>query len=220
MKLTLNAQLYLEPTPAGVFYAVSAKNDEPARRLLMGILGERTSPSSDMTRLALLSGLQQKEAVDLVYRLQELGWLSGMEEACSAPEGPLEAVLPGVLSQVSAEGKALLADDQGFYLSTSGIAHETAEALSAVSADLGSLYDRHQKLLSNNMGLREQAWTLANAAGNSRLGFWPLHIGAQRFVLVVQGRPTFNQPAFRDLVWVLALRYATKPHLGDGTNNG
>ncbi len=219
MKLNLNTDLFLEPTPAGAYFATSAKNEEPARGLLLGILNERSLPILDSTRISLWSGLQQKESVELVHRLQELGWLSGQERTLTAPEGPLEKVLPGMLRQVSAEGKALLADDQGFYLSTSGIAHETAEALSAVSADLGSTYERHQRLLVNNMGVRDQAWTLSDAAGNSKLGFWPLHIGPQRFVLVIQGRPTFNQPAFRDLVWVLAIRYSKQLQIKDHKND-
>ena len=217
MKLSLNTNLVLEPTPAGAFHAVSANSDEPARRLLLGILSERSLPFADPTRLVLWSGLQQQESIELVHRLQELGWLSGRESPLAAPDGPLEEVLPDMLEQVSIEGKALLADDQGFYLSTSGLVHETAEALSAVSANLSSLYDKHQRLLINNLGLREQAWTLANAAGNSRLGFWPLHIGPQRFVLVIQGRPTFNQPAFRDLVWVLSIRYSKQFNINDDT---
>jgi hypothetical protein len=219
MNLSLNNNTFLEPTPAGAFYAVSANNEEPARSLLLGILSERSLPVLDATRLTLWSGLQQKESVELVYRLQELGWLSGQQSALKAPDGPLEEMLPSMLEQLSIEGKTLLADDQGFYLSTSGITHETAEALSAVSANLGSLYDKHQRLLVNNLGLRDQAWTLSNAAGNSRLGFWPLYIGSQRFVLVIQGRPTLNQPAFRDLVWVLAIRYSKQLQIKDDIDN-
>ncbi len=217
MKLSLNPNILLEPTPAGAFYAVSANTDEPARRLLLGILSERSLPSLDTTRIKNWSGLQQNEAIELVHRLQELGWLSGRESTLKAPEGPLEEVLPDMLKQVSIEGKAVLADDQGFYLSTSGIPHETAEALSAVSANLGSLYEKHQRLLINNLGLRDQAWTLANAAGNSQLGFWPMHIGSQRFVLAILGRPTLNQPEFRDLVWVLAIRYSKQLTIKDDT---
>jgi hypothetical protein len=217
MKLNLNTDLFMEPTPAGAFYAVSANKEEPARSLLLGILSERSLPNLDSARLTMWSGLQHQESVELVHRLQELGWLSGRENPLSAPDGPLEEVLPEMLAHVSVEGKALLADDQGFYLSTSGIAHETAEALSAVSANLGSLYDRHQRLLVNNLGLSEQAWTLSNAAGNSQLGFWPLYVGPQRFVLVIQGRPTLNQPAFRDLVWVLAKRYSKQINIKENT---
>jgi hypothetical protein len=213
MKLSLESGLYLEPTPAGAFYATSSITEEPARRLLLGIMGESSLPSSDLPRLTMWSGLSSTEALELVRRLQELGWLGGLEQPLSVPKGTLEEALPDLLSQVSMEGKALLADDQGFYLSSNGIPHETAEALSAVSADLGSLYDRHQRLLTNNLGMREQIWALTNAAGNSQVGFWPLYIGKQRFVLVIQGRPTLNQPAFRDLVWILTIRYSETYHL-------
>ncbi|MEJ2590775.1 MAG: hypothetical protein P8178_05120 [Candidatus Thiodiazotropha sp.] len=144
-----------------------------------------------------------------------MGWLSGVKETQAAPAGTLEDVLPGLLEQLSADGKALLADNQGFYLATSGFPHEAAESLSAVSADLSSLYERHRRLLANNLGQREQAWALTDAAGNSQLGFWPLFVGSQRFVLVIEGRPCFNQPAFRDLVWMLTLRYSTD-HLWEG----
>ncbi|MEJ2426448.1 MAG: hypothetical protein P8101_18745 [Candidatus Thiodiazotropha sp.] len=217
MKLSLNTDLVLEPTPAGAFYTVSANSSEPARRLLLNILSERTQPYLDPSRLSLWSGLDRNGSIELVHRLQELGWLAGRETPLSAPEGPLEEVLPSMLEKVSVEGKALLADDQGFYLSTSGIPHETAEALSAASANLGTVYAKNQRLFNNNLGIQEQAWTLANAAGNSRLGFWPLHIGPQRFVLIIQGRPTFNQPEFRDLVWVLSIRYSKQLNPKDET---
>jgi hypothetical protein len=207
--MRLDTELHLEITPAGAYFAISSTRAEPARRLLQGIMSESATSTWDMERLTEWSGLEQEEALDLLHRLQELGWLSGLKEVRTAPDGPLEDVLPGLLEYVSAEGKALLADNQGFYLAASGIPHEAAESLSAVSADLGSLYERHQRLLANNLGQREQAWALTDAAGNSQLGFWPLHIGSQRFVLVVEGRPTFNQPAFRDLVWILTLRYST-----------
>jgi hypothetical protein len=215
MTTTLNTKLFMEVTPAGAYYAISSNKQEPARDLLLNILSEHSLPILDSTRLTMWSGLQRKESIELVDRLQELGWLCGRKSTLSAPSEPLEKVLPKMLEQVSIEGKALLADDQGFYLCSSGIAHEAAESLSAVSANLSSLYERYQRLLVNNMGIKEQAWTLSNAAGNSQLGFWPLYIGAQRFVLVIQGRPTLNQPAFRDLVWVLAMRYAKQIHLED-----
>ena len=217
--LRLDTELHLEPTPSGAFFAISSNRDEPARRLLQGIMSEGVLPVCDTERLSLWSGLDQEEALELLHRLQELGWLSGLKESQAAPEGPLENILPGLLAQVSAQGKALLADNQGFYLAASGFPHEAAESLSAVSADLGSLYERHQRLLANNLGQREQGWALIDAAGNSQLGFWPLYVGAQRFVLVIEGRPCFNQPAFRDLVWILNRRYSSDHLWEDGREN-
>ncbi|MEJ2396106.1 MAG: hypothetical protein P8171_24855 [Candidatus Thiodiazotropha sp.] len=217
---SLDTSLHLAPTPAGAYFAVSSNSAEPARRLLQGVMSESVSPHWDHESLSEWSGLEHKEAQELLYRLQELGWMSGLEQARTAPDDPLEKILPTLLEQLSAEGKALLADNQGFYLAASGIPHEAAESLSAVSADLGSLFERHQRLLANNLGQREQAWALTDAAGNSQLGFWPLHIGWQRFVLVIEGRPSFNQPAFRDLVWILTLRYSNQRFWEDEASHG
>ena len=49
-----------------------------------------------------------------------------------------------------------------------------------------------------------------DAAGNSQLGFWPLFIDTQRFALILQGVPRFNQPVFTELVWALSTRYADR----------
>lgn len=220
MNLNLKTGIYLEPTPAGAYYAVSSTHDEPARRVLIGIMSEGSLPSSDISRIAHWSGESETEAMKLIKRLQDMSLLSGNGNQLTVPNGPLEDVLPNLLAKVSIEGKALLADDQGFYLSTSNIPHEAAESLSAVSADLGSLYDRHRLLLKNNLSLDVQAWALSDAAGNSQLGFWPIYIGQQRFVLIIQGRPTLNQPSFRDLIWVLLLRYSETFNIRNSSHNG
>ncbi|MEJ2619254.1 MAG: hypothetical protein P8163_03125 [Candidatus Thiodiazotropha sp.] len=220
MNLTLKNGIYLEPTPAGAYYAVSSTHDEPARRILIGIMSDSSLPLSDISRITHWSGESKADTMALVKRLQEMSLLSGTRNQLAVPDGSLEVVLPSILAKVSIEKKALLADDQGFYLSTSNFPHEAAEALSAVSADLGSLYDRHRLLLKNNLSIDVQAWALSDAAGNSQLGFWPIYIGKQRFVLIIQGRPTLNQPSFRDLIWVLLLRYSETFNIRDKSDNG
>jgi len=218
-ELQADTDAYLEPTPAGAFYATAAAEGEPARRLLLGLLAQDASPKLDVQRISEWSGLAETESLELLERLQGLGWLSGMDAPIEAPEGSLESILPGLLEQVCEEGKALLADHQGLFLAASGIHHETAEALSALSADLLDLSLRHHGLLARNLGRREQAWALTDAGGNGRLGFWPLHLGPQRFALVIDGRPCLNQPAFRDLVWMLARRYTTNDLWEDNENH-
>ncbi|MCG8107688.1 MAG: hypothetical protein JAY65_13405 [Candidatus Thiodiazotropha endolucinida] len=54
--------------------------------------------------------------MSLIKRLQDMSLLSGNETQLTVPVGSLEDVLPNLLAKVSVEGKALLADDQGFYL--------------------------------------------------------------------------------------------------------
>ncbi|MEJ1360911.1 MAG: hypothetical protein RPU34_03615 [Candidatus Sedimenticola sp. (ex Thyasira tokunagai)] len=208
---TLEDDLFVQPTPAGAFYAVSGPKQEPARRVLFHLMRDDETPALNLVNLQHWSGIDDEEEVlQLLYRIQELGWISGEETRIKGPEGSIEEVLARVLPDLADEGKVLLADNLGFYLSSHGYPHEAAEELSALSADLGSLYDRHEGLLKNNLGQSLQSWGLMDAAGNSQLGFWPLFFGGQRFVLALNGRPRFNQPAFRDMVWALARRYVTE----------
>jgi len=208
----LHEGLYVLPTPAGAFYSVSGPELNPTRRLLRSLIEADASPELTSKRVIEWVGADsQDEALDVVFHAQSLGWVEGFEEPQRPPNGPLENILTNLLAPLSASGKALLADGQGFYVSSVGFAHETAEELSAVSADLDSLYVRHRGLLRMNMTLESSAWALVDAAGNSQVGFWPLYVGEQRFVLVIGGGPRLNQPVLTELIWALSKRYAGEP---------
>ncbi len=203
----LSENIYVSPTPAGAYFCVSGDSDVPARRVLQALLKQATSLSLSVDELKLWSGLDDDGALALLYRMQTLGWLQGTEHQQAAPSGSFEDVLPEILSSLSDSGKVLLADEQGFYLSSQGFPHETAEELSALSADLFSLYGRHQNVLKNNLGLETSAWAVVDAAGNGQVGFWPLWVGKHRFVLIIKGVPLLNQTALMKLVWLLSIRY-------------
>jgi len=203
----LTAERYLSPTPAGAYYAASGNGNDPIRRFLFSLMQGVEGRLITEQLLSQLTGLKAQESLELLHRVHELGWVQGETVPRRPPEGTLEVVLPDMLSMLSCSGKALLADQQGFYLATHGFSHETAEELSAMSADLASLYQRHQGLLENNLGVDSAACALVNASGDSKLGFWPLLIGDQRFALVLAGLPAMNQPAFTNLVWCLSKRY-------------
>lgn len=211
MRYSVKEGYFVVPTPAGAYYSVSEGAQNAPRRLLRHILGLDASPRLYVQSLQDWTGTRsQDEALDLLFHAQSLGWVEGFRERQQAPSGTLETVLPDRLDALSSNGRALLADEQGFYVASRGFAHETAEELSAVSADLASLYDRHSGLLGRNMGLETSAWALVDAAGNSRVGFWPLYIGKQRFVLVLGGVPRLNQPALTELIWALSKRYSSQ----------
>ncbi len=200
--------LYIAATPAGAYYAVSGPEDDPSRQLLRALLRLEATPPLSLNGLQEWTGSDDgNESLELLYHAQTLGWLEGVDQQRTAPTGALEDIVPDLLPALSGSGKALLADDQGFYVSSQGFAHETAEELSALSADIASLHDRHRGLLRNNLGLGTGAWALIDAAGNSQVGFWPLFVGDQRFVLAVGGMPHLNQSALTSLVWVLSTRY-------------
>jgi len=201
--------LYVWPTPGGAYHAVSNSAATPLRRLLRNIL--RTSSTAALTSEKLqqwCEGDDTDQALEMVHRMQKLGWVQGFEKSFEAPDVPLEEALPPLLAGLSEEGKALLAEQQGFYLASHGFPHETAEELAALSADLMSVQDRHRKLLLNNQNVGSEAWAIVDSGGCGKLGFWPLYVGNHRFVLVVSGIPHFNQPDFVTLIWVLMLRYS------------
>jgi hypothetical protein len=208
MRYRLLDQQYVLPSPAGAFYSVADPDQDPPRRLLQRLLSGEASPPLSIESLVRWSDTESEDAaMDLLYNLQTLGWVEGFPDVQPAPKGALEDLLPGLLEPLSASGKALLADDQGFYIASAGFNHETAVELSAASADLASLYARHHGLLKRNMGLGTSAWALVDAAGNSQAGFWPLYIADQRFALVIGGVPRLHQPALTDLIWALSKRY-------------
>ena len=207
-ELTLIDGLYLYPTPAGAYQAVAAPDTDKPRRFLQRLLQQAKTPALTLAQLCQLTDTDDEaKALELLLHCQKLGWVQGVDESLSAPQGALEKLLPDLLSQISEAGKVLLADEQGFYLSCSGFVHETAEELSALSADLATVHKRRTGVLSHNLGIASHAWAIVDAFGCSHIGFWPLFIGGQHFVLVIAGVPHFNHPEFVSLVWALSLRY-------------
>ncbi|WP_308387782.1 roadblock/LC7 domain-containing protein [Acidithiobacillus sp. AMEEHan] len=206
--VTAERPLYAELTPAGAFYVSSGPELEGNRSILFHILREGSrnpfnpEAACRWTRLDSLD-----DALRSIFRLQRLGLIRGNPEPRHPPEQRLEDVLPGLLAQLSDGQRALLADENGFYLSTSGFLHESAEELAGLSADLLSLQGRHGRLLRNNLRIHSETWALVDPAGQSELGFWPLFIGPQRFMLIIGGTPLLQSQPFVTLVQILDQRY-------------
>lgn len=210
-KYTLVEGLYIYPTPAGAYYAVSSTDEDKPRRFLKQLLQQKQTPKLTLENLLMLQGdgsADEEKAYELLHHCQKLGWVQGLDAVKEFPQGALEDILPDFLKKISENGKVLLADDQGFYLALSGFVHEVAEELSALGAEISTLHMRRSGLLMSNMGLGSHAWAVVNAAGKSQVGFWPVFIGKNRFVITVSGTPHFNQPEFVSLAWALSIRYS------------
>lgn len=199
--------LFLAPTPAGAYDAVSGRASGRARRIILHAMRDRESPALTAENLVRMSGLPTEEAVAYLYRMQSLNLVQGLEAPRSLPAENLETALPRVLADIAGANRALLADAHGFYLASHGFHRETAEELAGLSADIGTLHVRHQGLITGNLSVHTAAWALINAAGNSEIGFWPLVVGDNRFVLILTGLPHLNRPATVDLIWMLVQRY-------------
>lgn len=207
-KLELINGLYLYPTAAGAYYAVSAPEQDKPRQFIQQLLLEEQTPALNMATLQrLMQNEDEAKVLQQLLHCQKLGWVQGVDAIMHAPGGALDEILPGLLAKISENGKVLLADDQGFYLVCSGFTHEVAEELSAISAELARVHERRSGVLINNLGVGSHAWAIVDAFGSSQIGCWPLFIGKQRFVLAISGVPHFNQPEFVTLVWALMVRY-------------
>jgi len=190
---------YILPSPAGAFYSVSYKENEPAKKFLQNLMTKKQATVFDAKKIG--------DNDQLLQHILKLQWLQGFDQPVQIPDGTIEDALPEILKKLSSESKALLADDQGLYLASTGFTHEASEELSALSGDLSSLYVRHQGIIKGNLNIKSSAFSLVDAAGYSQLGFWPLYIGNIIFVLVILGTPRFDQTAFVELVWLLHKRY-------------
>jgi hypothetical protein len=204
---SLAGEFYLHPTPAGAYFAASRPTRDPARAFLLRLLQEATTPQLTPELVQGWTGSSPEAALEFVYRLQSAGLIQGLPVPVSVPPDSVEALLPPLLAQLAEDGRALLADQRGLYLGTAGFAHETAEELAALGADLGRVHERHSQMLHGNLRLRGDGWGLVSANGASELGFWPLFVGSEYFMLILTGAPRFNQEAFTTLMWTLGVRY-------------
>ncbi|WP_031433288.1 hypothetical protein [Methylomarinum vadi] len=203
--------LFLLPTPSGAYYAIASNEEDKARKFIRKLLQQGKTPELTVEQLQILNeGEDEAKSLEMLHHCQKLGWVQGVDEVLESPQGALEEILPDLLKQVSEIGKVLLADDQGFYLVSQGFAHETAEELSALSAELATVHKRRSGLLRNNLGISSHAWSIVNAYGNSQIGFWPVFIGEHRFVITIEGIPHFNRAEFVNLIWALSIRYSGK----------
>lgn len=204
---SLAGDFYLHPTPAGAYFAASRPSREPARQFLQRLLGEAQTPHLTVELVQSWTGMGPGDALEFIFRLQSTGLIQGLPVPVSVPPDSIEALLPPLLAQLAEDGRALLADHRGLYLGTAGFAHETAEELAALGADLARVHERHAQLLHGNLRLRGDGWGLIGASGASDLGFWPLYMGDEYFILILTGAPRFNQEAFTTLMWTLGVRY-------------
>ncbi len=203
----LTGEHYLYPTPGGAYHAVSSLGDEPSRQFLQRLLQQRETPKLTAELMHEWSSLDEQHGLELIYRLQSSGFIQGLPTCITAPRETLESLLPPLLERLSDEGKAVLAEKRGLYIGASGYSHEATEELAALGADLAALHIRYGKLLHNNLRLLPGGWGMVNASGHSEVGFWPIHLGNEMFILIVSGLPQFNQVAFTTLIWALGVRY-------------
>src|SRR5690606_28518849 len=109
---------------------------------------ETTSPPlTEATLLDWVGTGDLQTALEVLRSAQDDGLIEAMDQAITLPEGPLDQLLPPLLPSLSDEGKVLLADEEGLVVAACGFEEGVRARLAAMSADLGSLHERHADTL-------------------------------------------------------------------------
>lgn len=209
--LSLQTNLYPRLTPAGAFYAVSSDAPSASKNLLHALL--KADPTEVVSSEKLLAWADTGDidtALNLLYRLQKLEFLYGDEDGAAEGIHLADEQLPLLMEQLSGSGKALLVDRNGLYLANANFHHEAAEELGLLAAEVAQMEKKHRLLVRNNLYINNNAWGVCDPTGQSELTFFPLYIGASKFMLVIGGTPDLNKEAFVTLVQILYRRYDSR----------
>jgi hypothetical protein len=211
---SLVPNLYLAPTPAGALHVVTEAGSSAAEQLVREVLRAPHALRSDQADVMALSGASTLDAaVDAVAQAQQAGWLEGNTDVPLVPEGPLGKELPGLLAPLSETGQAALDDDQGFALSSVGFNADIELDVSTLAAELLRLKQRRGIVDSSSGAFA--GFALVDRFGASTVGFFPLLVGTQQFVLIVGGLPRLHHPSFVPLVSALSRRYDSTAEPGE-----
>ncbi len=204
----LAGDLFVLPTPAGAYHAVSTPDDSRVRRLLLALMRHRSSPRIDTRFLCESLDIDsEQEALEVLHRAQSLGWIEGYDKARDVPELGVGQELLELLPQLSSVGQGLIIDWNGLSLASCGIDDATADTLAALGADLIGVQERHADRMAEHLGQSSHGWAAVDAYGSSRIGAWPLYVGDKRMLLVLLGEPRLNDSSFLAMVWLLIENY-------------
>ncbi|WP_415884833.1 hypothetical protein ACMXYR_07680 [Neptuniibacter sp. QD29_5] len=198
---------FIQICPAGAFYATVGSEPDDARALLLQLLSSDVSLPFSHELVMELTDLDEGEAKELFDKLIDKNFVQLSKRPSRMISDSIEQILPELLSGLSSTGKVALADNHGFCLGSIGYEADHAEALCALAADLSSLHERHSLLLNRDLSFMGESWGMLDPVGLSQVGFWVIHLGHQRFVLVIDQMPRLNQGNYVDLLSVLARRY-------------
>jgi hypothetical protein len=202
----LTQDVHIIPTPLGAYCAASTPEPDAARALILGMMANETTQKVSLETVRKYVG--KNDPLQLLYWMEKSKWIVGRVESDTLSARHIESDLPFLLSQLSSEGTALLADHEGFFLVNAGFARELAEELAIFAAEISRIQGKYSALIRNKLRLGSLAMAVTDSGGNSELGCWPLYIGKHHFMLVISGIPRLDQPAYLHLVWALCRKYS------------
>ncbi len=199
---------HLRITPGGAFYLTQDQHEHKFKSALKKMMCLPYTPP--LTTDVISDIFDEQDHLKLLQLIKECNrekLIQVVKNKQAIPEGDFELNLHTIIETFAQDRHVLLSDSQGFCLMNQGFPAAITEEISVLSADIAAMHQRRAVGINQVLNLDSQAWSIVDASGNSNLGFWPLNINHEIFVLVIEGKPFFNQPAFVDLIWILYLRY-------------
>ncbi|MCF6263832.1 MAG: hypothetical protein L3J24_09635 [Xanthomonadales bacterium] len=199
---------YLIATPTSAYYFTQNNMRQWQKDVLTRLFSLPKSPAlNDKTLSALFL---TSNSAQIEYKLNEcikLKILQIVTKEVAAPADQLENNLKSLIQALSQKEKALLSDSQGLCIVNHGFTDAMSEEISALSVEVAILHGRRAVGICTKLKINSKAWAITDISGKSCLGFWPLAIGEEVFVLVIEGEPSLQHPAMTSLVWMLYSRY-------------
>ncbi len=200
---------HLTVTPLGALFATSNAEESTAKQVLVKMLTMQSSVLLNNENILELTGLNDIELAEAVlYQLQVKHYVQAEDEEVIVPDINISEELPTYLRLLSSTGRAVLTDRNGFLISHAGFDNAVVEEISAISSQFTNIYQSYRESLSGLFGDRYSTVGLINNQGISQVGFVILNIAGEIFTLTIGDTPFLNQRTFRDIVWLLAYRYA------------
>ncbi len=199
---------YLIATPASAYRFAQNNLGHWQKDVLIRLFSLPKSPVLNNETLASL--FHTSNAAHLEYKFNEcikINLIQAVTKELVIHENHLEKNLKIFIQSLSIKEKALLSDSQGFCIVSHGFTDDVSDEISALSVEINILHQRRAADLCKKLGINSDAWSINDISGKSCLGFWPLNIGEEVFVLAIEGKPNLHNPAMVPLIWMLYTRY-------------
>lgn len=199
---------YLVPTDNGARYTVAEAHLNPLRALLYGIIQSAGITTNDLEQFIddQLFGSRKAVAAAL-YKLQGLGLIYTQESPVVLPQAAAIESLEHFLGQISSEGKALLADRNGFVMASHGFKNEAARELAAVGTDMTPMGARISGEMEQDVNAEQEIWELTINRKGDKITFMRLFIGSLPFLVAIGGQLNTKPNVFLQLMAILINRY-------------
>ena len=207
---------YLVPTPKGAYYLTQDSVESWQKEVLKNLFSLPCSPQVNNQSLQELFNIHIRTKEDQILlhnkvsEFQKLKYLKIVDNPIEAPTENFENNLNHLFKELLKDNKIILSDSHGFCIANNGFPAEMGDEISVLSADIAIMHKRRAIEINKKLGLRSQAWSIVDETGTSCLGFWPLIINQETFVITIEGIPFFDKPSIVSLVWILYLHYGNK----------